>query len=165
MIQYLLRCCDTIYTARQHATFKRCPRCDAENPMYELVDKEDWVITGLPGFSGDDKHEKRPWGSFTVLLDEKDVKVKKIVVKPNGKLSLQLHKHRKELWKIVSGSGRVQKGSEVFDVSTGDTVVIDKYDVHRVQCDGLIDLVIIEIQTGICKEDDIIRIEDEYNRK
>ena len=58
----------------------------------------------------------------------------------------------------------MQIGNDEFSIETGDKVTIDKYEVHRVRNSGLIDLVIIEVQTGNCQEDDIIRIEDDYGR-
>ena len=117
------------------------------------------------GFSGDKQYEKREWGSFRILLDEPNVKVKKITVKPDKRLSLQLHTKREELWKVISGSGEVQVGNQKWSIESGMVVEINKYDVHRVRCNGLIDLVFVEIQTGVCQEDDIVRIEDDFGRK
>ena len=125
-------------------------------------------ITGIwppVGFSGDDKYEEREWGSFQILLDEPKVKVKKITVKPDQRLSLQLHRKREELWYVISGFGEMQVGSKVFDIESGRVIKINKYEVHRVKCAGLNDLVLVEIQTGICQEDDIVRIEDDYGRE
>jgi len=122
------------------------------------------VYPKFSSFSGDHKHEDRAWGSFDVLLDEEGVKVKKIVVKSGERLSLQLHRKRKELWYVIEGFGTMQIGNDEFSIETGDKVTIDKYEVHRVRNSGLIDLVIIEVQTGNCQEDDIIRIEDDYGR-
>jgi len=92
------------------------------------------------------------------------MKVKKIVINKDKRLSLQLHTKRQELWYVASGSGEIQKGNKFIDISAGDEIFIDKYEVHRVKNNGLIDLVIIEIQTGVCQEDDIIRIEDDFGR-
>ena len=77
---------------------------------------------------------------------------------------MQLHTKRKELWQVVSGAGMVQVGNKRWTLHTGDKVEINEYDVHRVQCSGLIDFVFIEIQIGVCQEDDIIRLEDDYGR-
>jgi len=59
----------------------------------------------------------------------------------------------------------MQVGSKIFDIQAGRVVKINKYEVHRVRCSGLNDLVLVEIQTGICQEDDIVRIEDDYGRE
>ena len=163
MTQYRFQCCGQIATHKQ-CIEDPCPFCGRENPICEEVDKEDMVFRGY-GFSGDKKREDRDWGSFDVLLDEEGVKVKKITVKSGQRLSLQLHTKRKELWYVVSGFGEVQIGDEVCQIESGDKVTIEKYQVHRVRNAGLLDLVIIEIQSGNCQEDDIIRLEDDYGRK
>ncbi|MFC1609205.1 phosphomannose isomerase type II C-terminal cupin domain [Patescibacteria group bacterium] len=109
--------------------------------------------------------EKRPWGSFTILLDEEDCKVKKIVVKPGGRLSLQNHQHRSELWKIISGSGLMTLNDLTYKIVPGDTVTINQGDIHRIQNNEDKDLVFIEVQTGTYfGEDDIERFEDDYDR-
>ena len=116
------------------------------------------------GFSGDKPYEERAWGNFTVVLDEPNVKIKRIVVHSEQRLSLQLHTQREEWWKVISGYGEVQLGDEVISISPRDTITIKKYQVHRVKNNGLNDLIFVEVQTGNCKEDDIIRIEDDYGR-
>jgi len=119
----------------------------------------------MAGNSGDKQYEERPWGSFKVVLDEPNVKVKKITVKPKQRLSLQLHEHRNEWWKVITGSGEMQVGNSTFRILPWDTVEIEKYQVHRVENIGDTDLIFVEVQTGVCQEDDIIRIEDDYNRR
>ena len=161
--QYQLNCCKRIVPYKT-CNENPCPFCGQEKPVCSEVDKEVQVFMSL-GFSGDKQYEKREWGSFRILLDEPNVKVKKITVKPDKRLSLQLHTKREELWKIISGSGEVQVGNQKWAISSGMIVEINKYDVHRVKCNGLIDLVFVEIQTGVCQEDDIIRIEDDFGRK
>ena len=158
-MQYKYTCCGYIATK----TASRCPSCNEENPSSEEVDKEDRVLLNLP-FSGDKPYETRPWGSFRVLLDESEVKVKKITVKTGQRLSLQLHTKRDELWSVISGYGTVQVGNKSWDIGQGSIVKINKYDVHRVKSDGLHDLIFVEIQTGKCQEGDIVRIEDDYDR-
>ena len=116
------------------------------------------------GFSGDKTYEERPWGSFKVVLDEPNVKVKKITVKPNQRLSLQLHKNRDEWWKVIVGEGEMQVGNFIFPISAWDTVEIERYQVHRVENTGDTDLVFVEVQTGKCQEGDIVRLEDDYSR-
>jgi mannose-6-phosphate isomerase len=160
--QFKTTCCG--YIMRLENCTDPCPKCGAEDFICEEVPKRERVFMNPLAFSGDKKYEKREWGYFEVLLDEPNLKVKKIVVKTGKRLSLQLHKLRDERWFIASGSGEVQIGNKTIDISEGDELFIEKYQVHRVRCGGLIDLVIIEIQTGVCNEDDIIRIEDDFGR-
>jgi|TARA_R110000744_G_scaffold10335_4_gene32185 mannose-6-phosphate isomerase len=159
-MQYKYTCCGYIATK----TTSRCPACGEENPTSEEVDKEDRVLLNIPNFSGDKPYETRPWGSFRVLLDEPEVKVKRITVKKGQRLSLQLHTKRDELWSIISGYGTVQVGNKSWGISQGSVVKINRYDTHRVKSDGFHDLVFLEIQTGECQENDIVRIEDDYDR-
>jgi len=162
MVQYKLTCCNKIYNSIDYINIKKCPYCHKEKPVCEEVDKEDEVIWA--GFSGDKSYEKRPWGNFRVVLDEKNVKIKKITVNPEGVLSLQLHRYRDEWWKVIKGEGEVQIGNEILEVSKGTSLNIDRYQVHRISNTGDSDLVFVEVQTGVCNEDDIIRIEDMYGR-
>lgn len=118
----------------------------------------------LGSFSGDKKKETRPWGSFENLLDEEGYKVKRITVSTNQRLSLQLHRNRREVWHILSGEGVMQVGSQTWTVSERDRVEIAKLEVHRITNECETPLVILELQTGDCQEDDIIRIEDDYGR-
>ena len=164
--QYKMQCCGRHYSykgVKKRDNMLKCPYCFKKNPAVEEVDKEDETIF-LGAFSGDKPFEKRPWGNFKVVLDEKNVKIKKIVVEPQGTLSLQLHKYRNEWWKIITGEGEVQIGNSVTQVKRGDSLVIDKFQVHRITNTGESNLVFVEVQTGICKEDDIIRIDDIYGR-
>ena len=162
-MQFKLECCNRV-VPREICSEEVCRYCGKKDPICSEVDKEDMVFMHLSGFSGDKKYEDRQWGSFQVLLDEAYVKVKKIIVKPNHRLSLQLHRKRDELWKIISGEGELQIGQTVVPVSSGSAHTIKKFEVHRVKNTGDDDLIIIEIQTGECQEDDIIRIEDDYGR-
>lgn len=109
--------------------------------------------------------DHRPWGSFTILTDERDHKVKRIVVKPGQRLSLQRHKYRREHWLVVSGLAMVTRNDDLIELGPGDAVDIGQGDIHRVQNDGDIDMVFIEIQLGdYFGEDDIERLEDDYGR-
>ena len=164
MMQYKLLCCGKIYNNRIDTTFSSCPFCGEDSPMVEEVDKEDRVFVSLSGFSGDKKYEEREWGSFQILVDEQGYKVKRITVKPNQRLSLQLHKSRDEYWTIVKGVGWMHVGGKEYDVEVGDVVQIDKYQTHRIENNLTEDLIFIEVQIGDCKEDDIIRLEDDYGR-
>ena len=114
-------------------------------------------------FVGD--RDDRPWGSWEVLAVDEAYVIKKIIVSPGQKLSLQKHKHRRENWLCISGTGRVQLGDEIQEFKTGSTAVIEQGQQHRLECCGTGNLVLIEIQTGtVLDEDDIIRLEDIYGR-
>jgi glycosyltransferase involved in cell wall biosynthesis/mannose-6-phosphate isomerase-like protein (cupin superfamily) len=111
------------------------------------------------------KYDERPWGSFTVLDETANYKVKRIEVLPGKRLSYQKHARRAEHWMIVRGAGKVTlDGSEVL-VRAGETVDVPIGAAHRVENPGDEKLVFIEIQRGdYLGEDDIVRFEDDYGR-
>lgn len=107
----------------------------------------------------------RPWGTYTVLEDTKNYKLKRIDVNPGEKLSLQSHGKRDELWTIVAGSGIVVLDGLEINVSYGKTVDIHRGQKHRIINTGDTVLTFIEVQTGeYFGEDDITRYEDDYGR-
>jgi len=107
----------------------------------------------------------RPWGSYTVLEEGERFKMKRIEVKPGAKLSLQMHHHRSEHWIVVNGMARVTNGDKVFLLNTNESTFIPAGHVHRLENPGVIDLVMIEVQSGdYLGEDDIVRLEDSYGR-
>ena len=163
MKQYRYQCCGYIVSERFEDT--HCRQCGRLSPILEEVDKEDMVYM-LPaqGHSGDASEETREWGNFKILLDEPNVKIKKITVNPNSRLSLQLHRHRSEWWKVIKGEGLVQVGAKQWLLEEGDTVNIGRLEVHRIANETAYSLVFVEVQSGECMEDDIIRIEDDYGR-
>jgi mannose-1-phosphate guanylyltransferase len=108
----------------------------------------------------------RPWGSFTILEECKNFKVKRLVVKPGRRLSLQKHLHRSEHWVVVRGSAQVRRGDESFLLRPNESTYIPIGTVHRLENPGRIDLEVIEVQVGeYLGEDDIIRIKDDYERR
>jgi len=108
----------------------------------------------------------RPWGSFTLLEEQEGFKVKKIVVKPGRRLSLQKHLHRSEHWVVVRGTAEVTRGDETFILRPNESTYIPIGVEHRLANPGKVDLEVIEVQVGdYLGEDDIIRIEDDYGRK
>jgi mannose-6-phosphate isomerase-like protein (cupin superfamily) len=110
-------------------------------------------------------HEERPWGSFTVLHSDSSHQVKKLVLNPGMRLSLQSHKYRAEHWFIVSGTGLVQLEEELIKVQQGDSVDIPIGTKHRMTSTSDDPLVFVEVQTGISfDENDITRHEDDYGR-
>ena len=114
--------------------------------------------------SGKDKLNK-PWGFFVNLHQENGFIVKKIVVNPKHRLSLQKHFHRSEHWYVISGNGELQLGEERIHLENGTCVDIPQNAWHRISNLGSIDLIFIEIQRGSSlKEEDIQRKEDDYGR-
>lgn len=123
------------------------------------------------------KHEKhpayhlhntvnRPWGSYTVLEEGPRFKIKRIIVKPGAALSLQMHHHRSEHWIVVQGMAQILNGSDQPRmVNTNESTFIPAGHRHRLSNPGVIDLVLIEVQSGeYLGEDDIVRLDDKYGR-
>ena len=111
--------------------------------------------------------EKRPWGKFEVLHESRDTKIKKITVLPGQRLSYQSHKYRAEHWVVVEGElTTVLSGEEIF-VDQGRSIYIPQGANHRMwNKDMKNKLVVVEVQLGsYFGEDDITRIEDDYNRE
>jgi mannose-1-phosphate guanylyltransferase/mannose-6-phosphate isomerase len=107
----------------------------------------------------------RPWGSFTVLEEGPGYKIKRLVVNPGARLSLQLHNQRSEHWVVVSGVARVTRNDEVYDVKTNESTYIPKGAKHRIENPADRPTQIIEVQNGAyLGEDDIVRFEDVYGR-
>lgn len=108
---------------------------------------------------------ERPWGTYFVLADEPHYKLKRIVVNPGAKLSYQFHHHRQEFWTIIEGSAVVILDEKEIHLSYGNSIFIPLGAKHRIM--NLTDkpVVFIEVQTGTYfGEDDIVRLEDEYER-
>ena len=107
----------------------------------------------------------RPWGYYLVLHEESGYKVKKFVVRPGMRLSLQRHRFRAEHWQVVRGEAEVTRGDERLRLSPGQHVDIPLGALHRVESVGLEELVVIEVQMGeYVGEDDIERFEDDFGR-
>lgn len=107
----------------------------------------------------------RPWGTYTVLEDTPGYKIKRIVVRPNKRLSLQKHFHRNEHWIVVSGTATVTVGENTFLVRPNESTYIKMGEIHRLENKGKIDLVLIEAQVGeYTGEDDIVRLDDDFKR-
>ncbi|NMC75512.1 MAG: cupin domain-containing protein [Geobacteraceae bacterium] len=108
---------------------------------------------------------ERPWGSYTVLEENKSYKIKRIEVLPGHRLSLQMHHHRSEHWIVVSGTARVTNGDAVAVVNVNESTFIPMGKLHRLENPGIIPLIIIEVQSGeYLGEDDIVRFDDDYRR-
>ena len=109
--------------------------------------------------------EHRPWGYFTVLEDAPDHKVKRIVVKPGKRLSLQRHQRRAEHWYVIEGEALVTLDQRDIPLKAGQAVDIPRAGWHRMANPGKVDMAFIEVQTGdYFGEDDIERSQDDYGR-
>jgi mannose-1-phosphate guanylyltransferase len=107
----------------------------------------------------------RPWGTYEVLISTDSYKLKRIVVQPNQRLSLQKHYHRNEHWIVVSGTATVTVGKETKLIRPNESTYIKMGEVHRLENQGKIPVVLIEAQVGeYTGEDDIVRLEDDYIR-
>ena len=107
----------------------------------------------------------RPWGSYTILEEGDRYKVKRIVVNPQQKLSLQLHYHRSEHWIVVKGTAKVMIGEEEKFLHENESTYVPKSTIHRLENPGKVPLEMMEVQVGeYVGEDDIVRLEDVYGR-
>ena len=108
----------------------------------------------------------RPWGTYTILEDTPGYKIKRIVVKPGKRLSLQKHYHRNEHWIVVSGTATVQVGDTRKIIRPNESTYIKMGEVHRLANEGIIPVVLIEAQVGeYTEEDDIVRLDDDFVRE
>jgi mannose-6-phosphate isomerase-like protein (cupin superfamily) len=106
---------------------------------------------------------EKPWGRFEQFTKQEPVTVKILTVNPGESLSLQYHYKREELWKILSGEGELTLGDSLTDVHEGDEYFIEKKQKHRIKA-GNSQIRILEISFGDFDENDIVRLEDKYNR-
>jgi mannose-1-phosphate guanylyltransferase/mannose-6-phosphate isomerase len=132
------------------------------NQVKELVDRlktENWRE------ALEHKRSYRPWGYYQSVDEGARYQVKRIVVKPGERLSLQKHFHRAEHWIVVKGIAEVTRNDELHLVHENESIYLPIGSTHRMANPGKIDLELIEVQTGsYLGEDDIIRIQDVYNR-
>jgi mannose-1-phosphate guanylyltransferase/mannose-6-phosphate isomerase len=110
--------------------------------------------------------ELRPWGSFTILDEGEQFKVKRLTVNPGHSTSLQYHKHRSERWIVVRGVATVTLGVKSYVVEENDWIYIPLHEKHLLANNGNKVLQLIEVQYGnYLGEDDIFRLEDSYGRQ
>jgi len=108
----------------------------------------------------------RPWGTFKVLEEGEGFKVKRLLIYPGRRTSLQRHNHREEHWVVIKGRGKITLGNEIIEVEKGDMISIPKRALHRIENIGNENLEIIETQLGdYLGEDDIERVEDDFGRE
>ena len=109
--------------------------------------------------------EQRPWGNYTVLYTGETCQVKKLIVNPGKRISLQSHKFRAEHWFIVSGQGTAEVDDREINVASGDSIDVPIGSKHRISCAEGTPMIFIEVQTGSSfAEDDIVRYEDDFGR-
>ena len=107
--------------------------------------------------------EKRPWGGFEQFTLNEISTVKILTIKAKKRLSLQLHKNRKEFWRFLDGPAKVTLGEKTFIAEKGEEFIINKKIKHRIE--GLDnDVHVLEISFGKFDEEDIVRVEDDFGR-
>ena len=108
---------------------------------------------------------ERPWGSYTVLEENKNYKIKRIDVNSGHRLSLQMHHHRSEHWVVVSGTGRVTVDDKTVLLAPNESTYVPVGAKLRLENPGRVPLTLIEVQCGdYVGEDDIVRFSDQYGR-
>ena len=109
--------------------------------------------------------EERPWGGYVVLIDNESYKVKKLIINPKKRFSLQYHHKRAENWIVVKGKVEITLGEKKKIYSYGDIITVPVKTIHRIENIGDEVAEVIEVQTGsYFGEDDIVRIEDDFGR-
>ncbi len=138
-----------------------CSRDQTEH-LKQLVSR---VNEEHPGLTETHMTVARPWGSYTTLEEGNRYKIKRIVVNPGAKLSMQMHYHRSEHWVVIAGTAKIVNGDQEMFLEENQSTYIAKTHRHRLENPGKIPLQIIEIQSGpYLEEDDIVRFEDVYGR-
>ena len=118
--------------------------------------------TGSQLIIKDSPKQERPWGSYVVLEEDKDYKIKKVVIQPGQKLSLQLHYHRSEHWIVVSGFAEVNLDESHIMLMKGESMFVPIGIKHQLKNPGIIPLEVLEVQIGeYLEEDDIVRFPEE----
>jgi len=108
----------------------------------------------------------RPWGTYTILEENGNTKIKRIVVYPGAKLSMQMHHHRSEHWIVVKGTAKIVNGDQVIFLEENQSTYVAKTTRHRLENPGKVPLHLIEVQIGpYLEEDDIVRFDDDFGRQ
>ena len=151
---------DLLIVDTKEATLITKKNCSNELPnlITSLENKNEKLPNSL-------SYEKRPWGSFDILLDSDNYKVKKLIIEPKQSISLQYHNYRSEHWIVVSGTANIFLDGKNKIMTEGQSIDIPKKSHHYIKNEKDLDLIIIEVQMGeYLGEDDIIRLSDMYNR-
>ncbi len=135
----------------------------------EKVESVKDIVSELKSSARKEEHSHirhyRPWGYYETLDLGERFQVKRIMVKPGGRLSLQMHYHRAEHWIVVKGTARVSSGEKTMYLGPNESTFIPMCTLHRLENPGKEPLHVIEVQSGsYLGEDDIVRFEDDYNR-
>ena len=107
--------------------------------------------------------EDRPWGRFEKFHENQPCTVKLIYINPNSRLSLQFHKNRWEFWRVIKGNAQVEIEDKLLTLKEGENIVIPRRAKHRVKALNN-NCIILEISYGRFDENDIVRLEDDYQR-
>ena len=107
---------------------------------------------------------ERPWGLWVDWFRSEEATLKCMVIRPGARMSLQRHNERSEVWRVISGQGEDQGTKPPTPLVPGKTRVVEKGSVHRIANTGTEPLVIVELQMGRCREEDIERLADDYRR-
>ena len=158
---------------------KFLPICDSRKKLVNVVTKNQFhkmLLHGLdwsPSFhfceldvlAEDQEITNRPWGFYKNIFLSHHARSKIIVIHPGQCISLQLHRKREEHWVVIAGHGVVTLSDQLLNVRSGSYIKIDRNRLHRMKCSGSEKLIFAEIQLGdYFGEDDIIRVEDDYDR-
>ena len=128
------------------------------------VQSSSWLLEKYVKQAGD-KSEKRPWGKFEVYVDDANHKVKKLIVSPGARLSLQSHRFRAEHWVVVKGTATIVNGKKTLTLHENESTYIPAGSIHQLANKTKKTLEVIEVQTGTYfGEDDIVRYHDQYGR-
>ncbi|CAM3755239.1 phosphomannose isomerase type II C-terminal cupin domain [Parendozoicomonas haliclonae] len=123
------------------------------------------ALFALTTFADEPFTVEKPWGKYEVLGSGTDYVIKRLTVDPGHRFSLQTHQHRDEFWLILEGSGTVTVGDQQFtNVDKGMIFHVPAGSRHRAAATGDTPLIIAEVQQGDCDEQDIVRLEDDYQR-
>ncbi len=145
------------HSSRDYVTFKQTVVAENENERKEILSEEETLALEVG---------MRPWGHYVVIEDKERHKIKRIIVEPGHRLSLQSHEKRSECWVVVSGTATVEVQGKKLTVNEGETVTIPQGAKHRLSNTTTSPLEVVEVQYGTYTgEDDIVRYEDDYKRE
>lgn len=133
---------------------------------HRLAALVDTLLSALKavGLFESDTVQERPWGIWADWYRSDEATLKCMVIKPGARMSLQRHRERQEIWRVISGHGEDQGTNPPTKLTPGKTHVVAVGATHRIANTGTTPLVIVELQMGHCTEDDIERLQDDYNR-
>jgi mannose-6-phosphate isomerase len=144
------------HSSRDYVSFKQTVVAKSDEERTEVEHEEETLALEVG---------MRPWGHYVVIEDKERHKIKRLIVEPGHRLSLQSHEKRKECWVVVSGTATVEVDGETLTVQEGETVTVNQGAKHRLSNTTETSLEVVEVQYGTYTgEDDIVRYEDDYKR-